>query len=101
MRRGTFFGSANCRRPPLRVCTLVQELCISAKKTPPHCRPSGKRVAKVSWGGGTCDLEGNPVLRVQKHTWKPHHTVRVCESSIYFLQTYGTCSHAQLNNHLI
>lgn len=39
--RGTFLGSTSCRRPPLRACTLVQELCISAKKTPPHCRPSG------------------------------------------------------------
>lgn len=28
--RGTFLGSANCRRPPLRACTLVQELSISA-----------------------------------------------------------------------
>lgn len=28
--RGTFLGSASCRRPPLRACTLVQELSISA-----------------------------------------------------------------------
>jgi hypothetical protein len=99
--RGTFLGSTSCRRPPLRACTLVQELCISAKKTPPHCRPSVKRVAKVTWSGGIRALKGSPVLGVHGRTWKPHHTVRVCERSIYILQTYGTCSHAQLNNHLI
>lgn len=101
MSRGTFLGSANCRRPPLRACTLAQELCISAKKTPPHCRPSGKRVAKVSWSGGVRALKGNPVLGVYGHTWKPHHTVGVCESGIYFLQTHGTCPHPQLHSHLI
>ena len=53
---------------------------------------------------GAGDIKGltyTAGLGAEGRTWEPQHTVRVCESSVNFLQPQGTGSHAQLDNHLI